>query len=749
MASASSPLNVDDDSSIDLSISGNFSHGETSTNDLESTTTSHAASNADDVSMTSSISSSILDTPVFTQSFTLPTTDEDDVTEYNKLSKDVWNEDRPLRPLQVTALTMAIDPDICRSKLAFIAPTGYGKTHFVRVFGCMLRGVIVIIVPLLSLSADQMKKMMHANQEFGSIEVHNLDEITPSRMESDIIPRINEIKEGTTSTMFLFTSPQHLAGSPDLVEALKQAHERGVLKGIGIDEGHLYVGHSMFRLEIRALKDLIWLQFFPPGKEELHPTYWITTATINLDYVNELEELTGIHLEPSSFLWPDASTFMKDNIDIQISISGDMATHYNKMIAKLAESNSGRVVVFVTSVSDCDKIRKKLESLLDTKDLNSINVITVHGKQTAFEKYWFIRVFCEEIDPNKDFNPRLAVFNGAANTGIDIPDLGCVLRIGFPPNLLSYFQELGRLAREAGASGVFSLVGSITSFLRTIKLIHNQNMNEDTEDFGKGSLFRYKSQESSTNEQTKVDLSKYKPSPKQKKKWILMQQREALDVLKYCCLGSDCKHIQAAVYLSTGVLHSTISDLEECTKCGSRCPTCRSKGKDWFKLFRKGYRKSIINWFESSKVQDVMPLPATFDNNGDNLTALLWKDDDAIMNIFDLKKSGTIKKYHVEALLLQLIAAEIITLKVANNSKSMNWAFNRVKVAVNNDGDIVDDSVGLDNATAETKEVPCYKIDKYWNGVSKYPEDRKRRSRKVKKNTQQQPVEAAANEGVI
>ena len=40
------------------------------------------------------------------------------------------------------------------------------------------RGVIVIIVPLLVLPADQMIKIKVALQDFGSVEAHNLDDLS-------------------------------------------------------------------------------------------------------------------------------------------------------------------------------------------------------------------------------------------------------------------------------------------------------------------------------------------------------------------------------------------------------------------------------------------------------------------------------------------------------------------------------------------------------------------------------------------
>ena len=46
-----------------------------------------------------------------------------------------------------------------------------------RIVGTIQRGVILIIVPLLTLSVDQLSKFKEANQSFGSVTAHHIDEL--------------------------------------------------------------------------------------------------------------------------------------------------------------------------------------------------------------------------------------------------------------------------------------------------------------------------------------------------------------------------------------------------------------------------------------------------------------------------------------------------------------------------------------------------------------------------------------------
>ena len=52
----------------------------------------------------------------------------------------------------------------------------------------MVGRVIVIIMPLLALIADQMIKIKVALQDFGSVEVHNIDDLSSHDLRTAIIP---------------------------------------------------------------------------------------------------------------------------------------------------------------------------------------------------------------------------------------------------------------------------------------------------------------------------------------------------------------------------------------------------------------------------------------------------------------------------------------------------------------------------------------------------------------------------------
>jgi hypothetical protein len=85
----------------------------------------------------------------------------------------------------------------------------------------------------------------------------------------------------------------------------------------------------------------------------------------------------------------------------------------------------------------------------------------------------------------------------------------------------------------------------------------------------------------------------------------------------------------------------------------------------------------------------------------DPLMDLIWKDDNAIKNIFDVVKDS-ISKYNVEIFWLSLICHGIIDIVVKSDGFAQ-FKFRRV----------------VDNSSAYQQE--CYLIDKYWYGINCYP----------------------------
>ena len=93
-----------------------------------------------------------------------------------------------LRPTQAAAIA-EIMHGRCGGKLLLVHRTGGGKSHIMRMIGSLVAGVVVVIVPLLTLCADQIRKIDEASQKYASCEAQHIDEC--SAICRSICRRIN------------------------------------------------------------------------------------------------------------------------------------------------------------------------------------------------------------------------------------------------------------------------------------------------------------------------------------------------------------------------------------------------------------------------------------------------------------------------------------------------------------------------------------------------------------------------------
>ena len=187
-------------------------------------------------------------------------------------SREIWGQPA-LRPNQLTACRRLVDPGKPTS-LLLVERTGGGKTHVTRVVGAIERGIVLVIVPLLALSADQLKKFKSANQAYGAVDAFHIDEVVKESAAKyqEVLARLRSLRRSTTSTAFICSSPQFFTIHPAFCELMvKQANER-VLQLIVVNEVHVYVQHGMsFRCEIRELKDVFFSKVFDKLKQSSRP----------------------------------------------------------------------------------------------------------------------------------------------------------------------------------------------------------------------------------------------------------------------------------------------------------------------------------------------------------------------------------------------------------------------------------------------------------------------------------------------
>ena len=153
-------------------------------------------------------------------------------------------------------------------------------------------GVIIIIIPLLVLTTDQMVKIEEALQTHGSVEAYHLDNILPWDIHT-IIQRMNTIDYNLSSTLFIFTSPQYFTTPQAIMNALLDWHARKALHLVAIEEAHIYAQYGRsFREAMRILSTLFFTIVFKVGL--WHPSFLAMTVTMTLSLLPSFSKLTNV-----------------------------------------------------------------------------------------------------------------------------------------------------------------------------------------------------------------------------------------------------------------------------------------------------------------------------------------------------------------------------------------------------------------------------------------------------------------------
>ncbi len=110
---------------------------------------------------------------------------------------------------------------------------------------------------LLTLSADAMHKFEVSNTTWGNVGAYHLDQLYDAnrRAFESLLRRCSMMKHNTTSTLFMFLSPQFLVHHRNTLNIFVTCARERTLRLIAIDEVHIHVQHrTSFRADIRALR---------------------------------------------------------------------------------------------------------------------------------------------------------------------------------------------------------------------------------------------------------------------------------------------------------------------------------------------------------------------------------------------------------------------------------------------------------------------------------------------------------------
>ncbi len=307
------------------------------------------------------------------------------------------------RPLQEEIIQAAVEG---QDVLALL-PTGGGKSICFQVPALMMRGLCVVVSPLIALIKDQVTQLRQ--REIKAEAIH----AGMSKREIDIA--LDNCVHADVK--FLYLSPERLK-SDLFIERIKIVNERRKVCLIAVDESHCISqwGYD-FRpayLEIAAIREIL----------PVVPVMALTaTATpkVQVDIREKLAFRNGL-------------TFTKSFARANLSYSVRFEEHKERKMIEILERVRGSAVVYVNTRRHTKELAYVLQRHRISADYYHAGLD--HQERNRKQEDWIHN------------RTRVIVSTNAFGMGIDKPDVRVVIHMNIPANLEAYYQEAGRAGRD-------------------------------------------------------------------------------------------------------------------------------------------------------------------------------------------------------------------------------------------------------------------------------------------------------------
>lgn len=286
-----------------------------------------------------------------------------------------------------------------------VMPTGAGKSLCFQLPALLLRGLTLVISPLVALMKDQVDALLARNHPAGCIH--------SGQSEAERAATERALSEGTLRLVYV--APERLR-SPRFQAALKDVP----VDLLAVDEAHCIseMGHS-FRPDYEKLGEFV---------EQHRPKRLLAlTATATPDVRADI--VRSLRLRDPAVR---VAGFDRPNIHLEIHRLKNDAEKRDTLANALAQH---RPAIVYTAT------RRQTETLARLVNQSGSSAVPYHAGMSAEERERIQDAF---IDGRAD----VVVATNAFGLGIDKPDVRLVAHMELPRSLESYYQEIGRAGRD-------------------------------------------------------------------------------------------------------------------------------------------------------------------------------------------------------------------------------------------------------------------------------------------------------------
>ena len=356
-------------------------------------------------------------------------------------------------------------------RIMCIQKTGDGKSLHMQCIATMHRYVSVVVVPLISIGADQVSNIYYCCNPQAGIYAEHLDSLRETDDKKRMVDYLNSLTHSTLkkTSVILYVSPSAISHGV-WAPVLKRLIAKDFIRFFCVDELHHVTSAGRyfrpeFFLNIRFIIGRLWnkcpMLFCSATMNRtsmhhmslmLHPESSIRTMrdlprNIGLDDISI--EIPTIDSLPTKFLtaliWGEVG---RDGIDFVVEYN---CNWYNSITTPLIEyTRAGcKAMVYCSSAVEArDKVKLAIQTILREAGVCGDTVVLT-GSDGIMMKSYPVDLFA---DKTSSVNCRIAVVVGtsAVNCGISSPKLYYIFGKGFLRSFNEMVQLMGRLKRGKG-----------------------------------------------------------------------------------------------------------------------------------------------------------------------------------------------------------------------------------------------------------------------------------------------------------